>query len=765
MTIVRASLVRDLNTQSSPWPDLPVLVLYLYMRWQDLPHDGLTDLRVTLHECDYADDAATTAQEPTSMQDIAEVSLDLVRRDAAGGNATNDANAEPPKKKNPMPFVVANAKLVRVHSAGKMLTKGWPADEERAKSADFALYLGGTTYLPLRVPREAERFHQEGANFEIGLTLTHASFDAPFVRITSDLVASSWVPAGDTLKKVLELRTPPLKGVCSLEPQFAEGRANDGKGRLILGRFDDPDRRPSVPPEKAAAELDALTLAELPEHSPDDPVDLDGLRFHNIVPLAKRLEAIEWLDAGIKRLPWEGKGKQKESPWSTSDMNSAYFIIHDIGAGDGVGVFPDMVDHKRTHKKVRHANGFLNVNGTYAVYSDMKAVSQATVYQGMRYGDWMEDYGINIECVIVSSKTSASDVVPKSVKQRKGKKADMQDTFACVAYQDRGWIGKKKKKKKGAWYKWTQELLVALARLYVLASARANHLLTVSAHVELDRSLSVSHTFYEYTVNELQGRSMPKTPGGGFWKLLYGPENAHGDPQGLDVQVFYEEISLLLNELRAKYGGTLPELPRGVRYGINPARLLEPATKHSGGHRVWAGNEGEHINTFPHQSGDVILRLKVEENRNKKEFWYANDGKKGRPGPWWHADFKTGRNVYEAAGTENPYEVWHAGKKAKKTEDKNANRRRPSAYSSREKGTAASSRAASFTMGSSWIELARSARLGPDGVLGAPATGPVAPAPSCDAAPLRKRTRGGAPSGPARNFAIISTFFASASCV
>jgi hypothetical protein len=665
---VKACLVRDLNAQNSPWPELPVVALYVYhARWEGLTAEGAKDVRLTLHECDYPDEASTARQDPTAMQDIAELAFDLLPRESDGDGDADRGNSARAKKKRPA-FTVSGARIVRLFWAGKMLTQGFPADDERSASADFALFLGGTTYIPLSIPGDKERFHQEGASYEIGMTLAHASLSAPYERLTSDLVASSWVPAGDTLQRVLSLSTP-MTGVARLEPQFTKRRLKDGEP-MRLGRFDDPDRHPPVPPDRAPVELDALTLAELPKHGPDHPVDLDGLRFHNVVPLARRLDAIAWLDERIERLP--GKGGKPSETWKTSDMSSAYFIIHDIGAGHGTAVFPDMVGHARAFKKERHANGFLNVNGSYTVYSDLRTVSQATVYQGMKYGEWMRPYGINIECVVASTKRStnrastkdASDVVPRRVKTRgKGQDAvvlPMQDRYACVVYQPSGG---------GAFYKWTHELLDALARLYVLASARANHLLTVSVHVELDRSLSVSHTFYEYDEDALRARST-KGVGGGFWKLLYGPENAHGDPQGLDVQVFYDKVTLLLNDLKREFGGALPDLPAGVRYGVNPKRLLEGPSARSDDRQVWVGNEGDQINTFPHQSGDVVLRLAVDKNQGRRKFFYANDGRRHggerNPGPWWHADFKPGRNVYEDKGVENPYDEWLAGKKGSK---------------------------------------------------------------------------------------------------
>jgi hypothetical protein len=103
------------------------------------------------------------------------------------------------------------------------------------------------------------------------------------------------------------------------------------------------------------------------------------------------------------------------------------------------------------------------------------------------------------------------------------------------------------------------------ASLYLIASARANHLLTITTHVELG-------------------------------------QGEHDDPRGLDLQVLYDAITVKLSALsKAELGAQAVALPAGVRYGINPLRNRDPAKLAAGSQ--WPKVLASRKWGFPHQSG------------------------------------------------------------------------------------------------------------------------------------------------------------------
>src|SRR5690606_1506725 len=100
--------------------------------------------------------------------------------------------------------------------------------------------------------------------------------------------------------------------------------------------------------------------------------------------------------------------------------------------------------------------------------------------------------------------------------------------------------------KRGAtlYWKWPHATLDALADLYVFASARANHLLTITAHLECDRNLGFSQIHWEYPHSPTWTKKLANAKAGsGHAKMREGPQNAHGDPYCLHLQVLYDKIT------------------------------------------------------------------------------------------------------------------------------------------------------------------------------------------------------------------------------
>lgn len=645
---LRASLYADANAPRNAWK-LPTLAF----RVQDSPED-LKGARLTLYECDYGSDTPKDDDEPSKKDVLARFSVDAKLPAGKEGLALTV---------KPLEGYVEH-ELVAIKKAKDLLSRG--------KRCLFAVHFGTVTegkkktttdvFFPVFVPHSMGIDDvDEGDALEIGMEL---EVDGKVVasQLKAKQTSVATVPIQSPVLRMLKLSMT-ARGAAATDDRVKTGamvqaeneqkagsaakaaQTKGGKaGAKVLGRFNDHLRKPSVEPELAPAFLGSEIVKRTSAGEKD--TDVDGLLFSYFVPKAERRKVIETILAPRIRHAWDlPKQKKGQAPppsregeapgpddrtgknvpkkpdgsdnyggFGLGDIARAYFVVHDIGAG--LGPFPERRwtnegIHKKDPKDADSVHGYLNRRGTYATYRDFGKDGYHTVNQFTAGDDWLDEWCIGIECTPFGSRSSAATVDPD----------DPTLTFACMGWTDTG-------KDRTGIYKFSAELIEALADLYVLASARAGHLLTVTAHSEVDRALVYS-MLYPGKREEVRKRIEKQM---NWWKYARAPYNMHGDPYGFDAQVLYDKITEKLNAL-AK-GRTNLVLPMGVRYGIHPNRLLttmpkgkeglvwvEEETKkkkkwrqkkvtlsdHFPGLKITHGNDSDDLHTFPHQSNPKVL--------------------------------------------------------------------------------------------------------------------------------------------------------------
>jgi hypothetical protein len=324
------------------------------------------------------------------------------------------------------------------------------------------------------------------------------------------------------------------------------GAAGDDPAQLaemlaIKGRFDDPKR--------------------------DRALELDGARFVDFLSGKSRREfAAAWL---ASRPGLALAAREPNADLKAGDIAKAWFIIHDVGAGATLTDQRFKASDPKVKKNAVH--GFLNRGGYYAATHDFDKNRMGTVYEFLskRGKSICGGKTINIETTpdveTVTLKPDGSMPPPSN-----------GDRYASIGYRLSG-------KGKAKYYKWTTEALDVLADLYILASARAGHLLTISVHKEMDRNLGRSVIWREYDANALRATSNKF-----LLQARDKPSNYHGDPYAFDVQALYDRITAKLNALGAR------QAPAGARYGVHPSRL-----RRADGRDI--GNSSAHLHEFPHQ--------------------------------------------------------------------------------------------------------------------------------------------------------------------
>lgn len=328
----------------------------------------------------------------------------------------------------------------------------------------------------------------------------------------------------------------------------------------IPGRFDDPNR--------------------------DSAVDRDGTKFDEFLKGGNRRDFItKWLNdhARLKEASTEPNADLK-----TGDILKAWFVIHDVGVAASLTDKRFKASDATT--KAGAVHGFLNRAGYFAATHDFTKNRQGTVYEFLSKAGLTNVNGrtINLETV----PDIEADVPDKS----NGTRSDPSnaDQYASIGYRRRG--------KKVTYYKWTKEAFDVLAELYIFASARARHLLTITVHKEMDRNLARSVLWREYTAAEMRAGT------GKHWDTARShPSNYHGDPYGFNVQALYDVITQKLNALGGK------QMPSGARYGIHPRRVTK-----SDGQDI--GNGDSHKHEFPHQSNPSIT---TDTGMKKAGWWNA----------------------------------------------------------------------------------------------------------------------------------------------
>jgi len=366
----------------------------------------------------------------------------------------------------------------------------------------------------------------------------------------------------------------------------------------IPGRFDDPKR--------------------------DRALEMDGTRFGVFLNGRPRRDfATGWL-ASQPALALAAK--EPGADLKAGDIAKAWFVIHDVGVGATLTDTRFKAVDPKVKKNAVH--GFLNRSGYYAATHDFAANKMGTVFEFLsRKG--LEICGkktINIETVpdIEEVAVNADGSVPPPKRP---------DLYASIGFRKGG-------KGKAKYFKWTHQAFDVLADLYILASARAGHLLTITAHKEMDRNLARSVIWREYA-------KMPekfRTATGKFMVAARNrPSDYHGDPYAFDVQALYDIITRKLNAL----GGR--QMPPGARYGVHPLRLR----KADGGD---VGNGDSQMHEFPHQSDPVV---KKDGTLMKAGWWNPVSKEASDEAPWsqseWSSSYEAdGQDEWSSADEEAP---------------------------------------------------------------------------------------------------------------
>ena len=404
------------------------------------------------------------------------------------------------------------------------------------RNADFILKLGNRDF-PLWLPRED--ILEEGTAAELGFVLEDgAGNKVERTSITQGHTISVSMP--DHLKSLLD----------------------------IPGRFDDPQR--------------------------DAAVEMDGTKFDEFLNSRNRREFItKWLD---EHPALKDAASEPNADLKTGDIIKAWFVVHDVGAGATLTDKRFKANQPATKSGAVH--GFLNRAGYYAATHDFTKNRQGTVYEFLskKGRELTGGRTINIETVPdiekgVADNPDGSHGQPSNA-----------GLYASIGYK-RIYTkvkGKTVYSKKVDYYKWTKTALDVLADLYIFASARARHLLTITAHKELDRNLARSVIWREYTAAEVRAGK------GKHWDTVRDtPSNYHGDPHCFNMQALYDLITQKLNALGGK------QMPAGARYGVHPRRLCK-----ADGEDV--GNGDGQLHEFPHQSDPNVKR----DTGIKKNGWW-----------------------------------------------------------------------------------------------------------------------------------------------
>jgi hypothetical protein len=328
----------------------------------------------------------------------------------------------------------------------------------------------------------------------------------------------------------------------------------------IPGRFDDPKRDPAI--------------------------DMDGLKFDVFLGgKDRRAFVANWLE---QHPALKEAANEPDADLKTSDIIKAWFVIHDVGVEASLPDKRFKASQPKTKKGAVH--GFLNRAGYYAATHDFTTNRQGTVYEflsknGLRH---VNGRTINIETV--------PDIEPDVPDKPDGAHGDPANPglYASIGY-------KRRPGKKVTYYKWTTAAFEVLADLYIFASARARHLLTITVHKEMDRNLGKSVIWREYSAAELRDAR----EGSFLGKARDKPDDYHGDPAGFNMQALYDLITQKLNAL----GGQ--QMPAGAHYGIHPRRICK-----ADGENITNGSR--HLHEFPHQSDPVI---KIDQGLKAPGWW------------------------------------------------------------------------------------------------------------------------------------------------
>jgi hypothetical protein len=522
-------------------------------------------------------------------------------------------------------MVISNPKLALAYTRNG----GQIKQPVKAENADFVLFLGGTNKFPLvvpeRFPKDAPAYsednphlHDNEGNYHIGMILKQGK-DAPYEWLSWPDTLVSTVACDDPVNRMLRLKTKPMGAHATIET------------RSYIGRFTDTARNPHLTdPEDAPKKLEKAILdavKAVPANTTlddDHAIDVDGLHFRNFVPAHKRSAKLDDLFTKMKEKISTGTRKNQ---LKGTDIQRCYFFFHDIGSGSS----PRGDEYYKSEENAGEGsvNGFLNKNGKFGIQYDFDTPRGGTVLEHVPAGAWINSYCMGIETVPVVEADDTDDDL-KFYSDEKNKK------YASIGwykkYRDEGFGNKHR----DLWWKWPHKLLDTWAQLYVFCSARANHLLTISAHLEADKNLMYSSAFWDEDWKRKLDDTAIANAGTFMHRIAYKeetynekrkkyegsgdqPGSMHDDPVAVDVQVLYDKITDQLNAL----GGL--QLPKGVRYGIHRKRLLDFSRLDDAGlHGHGWGNGSNEMLTFPHQSS-TTRRSSADYHKGYK-IWRVGGG-------------------------------------------------------------------------------------------------------------------------------------------
>ena len=380
-----------------------------------------------------------------------------------------------------------------------------------------------------------------------------------------------WMPRGDIMEegKALELGFVLTDGAGNTvdRTSIAQGHtlsvAIPDYLDLMLtlpGRFDDPKR--------------------------DAALEMDGTKFDEFLKgSCRRTFITKWLD---EHPALRDAATEPSADLKTTDIVKAWFIIHDVGVGASVTDRRFRASQPATKQGAVH--GFVNRGGYYAATHDFTKNRQGTVYE------FMSKQGLKLANGYTIKSETEPDVEPDVRDKRDGSRGDPANAAQYAS------IGYKRGNRTVTYYKWTHAAFDVIADLYIFASARARHLLTITAHKETDRNLARSVLWREYTAAEVRAGK------GKHWDTARNsPGNYHGDPYAFDMQALYDLITRKLNALGGK------QLPAGARYGIHPRRI-----RTADGEDIVNGSDDLH--EFPHQSAPDVRN---DSGMKKAGWWKA----------------------------------------------------------------------------------------------------------------------------------------------
>lgn len=509
---------------------LPELTLMVH-KWKEVEalEEGAVTATLTLHDVDTVAEAGAAGPKEAPF---ARMQVTLTR------TATGIAAAVPAKKE------VLDGALADFY-------------KKQAALADFAVRVGKRK-LFFRFGRADLHDELADGTFEVGFTLEEGD---RIYRALPPKVSPSYVVVGDPIEDMLSLPD----------------------------RFSDPARRPSLPTKEAPRrhEPETLRLIEAARGGGPADVDVDGLRFDKLLDgtMTRRQLIESMLRAGgpamtckVRELFKDDqdprlKGKVLDSEWTSGDIVKAYFVVHDIG------ILADNRSERhyrpstqrirwRSDDKPTAVHGFLNWGGVFAPswnFWNARYGTKASFDQGNP--PWSA-FTIEIETVplpyyrvgpadraALAQALSEADPGRQPADWLPDRAANGPDgrpvELACMTWKHPiGWGSREKEARKAGPKRGEVAFFVAaapvtliegLVDLYLLASARAGHLLTVTTHMEVDRTI----------------------------------KGAHDDPSGIDLQVLYDAITARVSKAGARrlpgLGGLV--VPTGARYGMHPRRL------------------------------------------------------------------------------------------------------------------------------------------------------------------------------------------------